>query len=190
MAQDYYLQFENLKYLKSEINRFIENINELDSLYPSMIEISHRDGMPVEMFRKMMAHNVKRWHALMHNLNTKIETEDIPWIKSLEDGFEAVLSTSGNAAMPASGSAATTLSAQTSSAPAPSSVSSVSHLSSNPAQSVKNSIAEEFRSGSRRVKNIATATTLSASSDSGRNENQRDMHADYVAAFIANQNQR
>lgn len=192
MAQDYNIQFENLQQLKSVINWFIVQINEFDTLYPDIIETSHQDGMPIEMYRKMMGHNAERWHAQMRNLAAKIENEDLAWIRSLADGYGAVLSAAGNATVSASGSVAQALSAPVSGSSVSSSpASSGPSISSNSAQSNRNTNKENLRCGTQRVKaKAAAAEAIAAAADPGREENQRDMHADYVAAFLANKNLR
>lgn len=167
MIQDYKLQLDSLLQFKRHLVTLIEDLNQLDKFYANSIESSHQNGVTVQMYERLKGLNMERIHSEFRKLVNNIETNDLSWIKSLEDGLEAVINVAG-ASVPVSGTASGL---------------HTSHTTTS-AASTK---AEQFRKGTQKV--VAKAAIASAAAP-GRDENQRNIHADYFAAFMAHQKSR
>lgn len=169
MAQDYSLQYAMLLRLKSIVDLLINKISDLDSSYARMIDSCYQAGLPEEMYKTMTGHK-ERVHAMLRNLGDKIENEDLAWIKAVEDGYDAVLSASGNAPVSAAESSGSTLGMGES------------------GDSAELNKVEMYKRGTQKLKSMSEAA-IAAASGTGKEENQRNIRADYLAAFIANQKQ-
>ncbi len=164
MAQDYKLQYENLLLLKRHLKTLIEDLNDMAKSYTNAIEASHQNGLTIQMYERIKEINMGYVRSGFKNLTDAIENDDLAWIQSLEDGMETVLSTAASN---------TSLTTTASAAPLPTAA-----LSSK---------AEEFK---RSEQKIEEKMATHVASDSGREENQRNIHADYFAAFMARQKSR
>jgi len=162
MAHDYNLQLENLRQLKRLLVALIDEFNQLDGLYAHSLEASHQEGVTLQMYEKFRADNLVRVHSEFSKLVNDIQTNDLVWIRTLEDGFEAVLN-AASADVLASGT--------------------VSESDITPATtSATSAKVEAFEKATQKLRaKAAIASVL----DPGREERQRDMHADYLAAFNA-----
>lgn len=164
MVQDYKLQYENLLHFKRYLKTLIEALNDMAKSYANAIESSHQNGLTIQMYERIKGLNMGYVSSGFKNLTDVIETDDLAWIQSLEDGMETVLNTAASNA------------SSTSTA----SVASLSIVEPS-------SKAEKFKRG---IQKIEEKMAILAASDSGREENQRNIHADYLAAFMARQKSR
>lgn len=164
MAQDYNLNYQGTQQLKGIIIRLIDDLRQINCTYAGMIESGHQNGMTLQMYTKLKGDNVVRMNAAINSLINNIEMSDLPWIALLLEGIDKVFAASKAFAGSSSGGGGDTFSS----------------LSS--ATTPHKSKAEKFNRGTERIKEKAA---LSSIMDTGREENQHDMHTDYVTAILA-----
>ncbi len=157
MAQDYNLQLENIQKLKATLNHTIENLQRMRHSYATAVDSLRQSGLSTEMYQRLKGQNIVKMTSAISSLIDKIESDDIAWVNRLIEGLQTAMEVAGTAA--------------TSSASSPGSMSKE----------------EKFRKASEKVKEMAAVTAaLQKKADDAQPQNQRDMHADYIAAFLNN----
>ena len=156
MAQDYNIQLDNLNRLRTTVLTLIESLNNYKSAYRAAIDSSRENGLSVQMYDRLCSQNLPRTSAHVKALIESIEQIDIIWINNLTAGFGSAKDVAG---IPDATSASCATSASA------------------------DDKAERFRAATERIKE-RTAITAKKDAD-GEPQNEHDMHADYLAAFLS-----
>ncbi len=170
MAQDYNVQLESLQRLKAVLLSTIEEIHNLRRNYSSFIDSSRQIGLPIQMYQKFRKDYVERKDFALSTIAVSIDSSDIIWVDKLIEGTEEAIDIASSASVSASG------------------------FSSDTGRSANGM--SKFRQGAERVKEAAEREETKkllikkAVTDSGREERQRDIHTDYVAAILQQQKSR
>ncbi len=165
MAQDYNIQLESLQRLKAVLLSTIEEIHNLRRNYSSFIDSSRQIGLPIQMYQKFRKDYVERKDFALSTIADSIDSSDIIWVDKLIEGTEEAIDIASSASVSASG-----------------------FSSDTGGEANRKSKGELFGKGAERVK--AKLSSVKPVTDSGRDENQRDIHTDYVAAILQQQKSR
>ncbi len=176
MAQDYNVQLESLQRLKAVLLSTIEEIHNLRRNYSSFIDSSRQIGLPIQMYQKFRKDYVERKDFALSTIADNIDSIDILWVDKLIEGTEEAIDIASSASVSASG------------------------FSSDTGRSANGMSKAErlriLRKGAERLKEAVEREETKkllikkAVTDSGREERQRDIHADFVAAILQQQKSR
>lgn len=159
MAQDYILQKEKTMELKSRLVRLAAYLLEAKNAYLRSIEKGHQIGMSIQMYDALMTNNAQRMSMAIGKMVNDLETIDLQWVSSILDAYDNALNAAGC-----------------------SSESFASSQGSIPVDSNAAATQDIKECDKKSLERI-----ILMASDSGREENHRDIHRDYLAAILKQQ---
>lgn len=168
MAQDYNVQLESLQRLKAVLLSTIDEIHNLRRNYASFIDSSRQIGLPIQMYQRFRNDYVERKDYAMSTIADSIDSSDILWVDKLIEGMKEAINIASSASFSASG-----------------------FSSDTGGEANRKSKVERLKEATVRLIDEGTKNMLlKKATDSGREERQRDIHTDYVAAIIQQQKSR